>query len=191
MTVGGSSIVDAVLSSKRSKSAKKILDDYNSIINELKVECLEIGQVLSKNSSNMETEFKPWCNFWNKMVHGLSSAKTSWNSIVNPILNSLKLASFGEDIATAGLRGASVAGRAFTLIGGGIGLILMPIDIYVLVDSAIDVHKNNPHNVSMQIRNIADKIKKECPSDQEIDNMIEATFNRRTISDREVYQTIH
>lgn len=59
ITAGGSSVVESVLSSTRRKSAQKILDDYNSNIKEIRCECLEIGEILSKNSNNMETEFRP------------------------------------------------------------------------------------------------------------------------------------
>ncbi|VDI12384.1 apolipoprotein L [Mytilus galloprovincialis] len=132
ITAGGSSVVESVPSSTRRKSAQKILDDYNSNIKEIRCECLEIGEILSKNSNNMETEFRPWCTFWNKLVLGASSiTHISWNTIANPILNSLKLASVGEDVAAAGLRGASVAERAFTIVGGGVGILLMPLDIYI------------------------------------------------------------
>lgn len=159
------------------------MDDYNSNIKEIRCECLEIGEILNKQSSNMEIEFRPWCMFWNKMVLGASSiTQISWNTIANPILNSLKLASVGEDVAAAGLRGVSMAGRAFTIVGGTVGIIMMPLDIYTLVKSAMDLHKKTPHNISSEIRNIVDKLNKEIPSVQEIDTMIEATFNRRTMS---------
>lgn len=192
ITAGGSSVVESVLSSTRRKSAQKILDDYNSNIKEIRCECLEIGEILSKNSNNMETEFRPWCTFWNKLVLGASSiTHISWNTIANPILNSLKLASDGEDVAAAGLRGASVAERAFTIVGSGVGILLMPLDIYILVKSSIDLHKETPHNISLEIRNIVDKLNKESPSDQEIETMIEATFNRGTMSACRAYQIIN
>ncbi|CAG2214799.1 unnamed protein product [Mytilus edulis] len=188
ITVGGSSIVDTVLSSK---NAKKIFNEYNTTMDEVKEECIEIGKILNNSSNNMATEYKTWCSFWSKLALGVTATSAgSWSAIVNPIIKSLRLASVGEDVAAAGFRGISVAGRAFTFAGGVMGILLLPLDIYTLVDSSVDVHNKNPHKVSIKIRKICSKIKADFLTDEEIQHMIHDTFSRRPILVREAYNQI-
>ncbi|CAC5423580.1 unnamed protein product [Mytilus coruscus] len=185
-TVGGSMITDAVLSIKRRKSAQDILDEYNTIIKELTDECIEIGQLMEKKNVNME-DCEHWIAFWKKLVIGGGSTTkcVTWNVIKTTISTSLKISAANADEAiAAGARAGTTAfkalgttaGRTIHIAGGVVGIILMPLDIYTLVDSALTIHKNKTHKVSSQIRKWADEIDNLGPTKDEIDTMIDKTF---------------
>ena len=70
----------------------------------------------------------------------------------------------------------SATGRALHVAGGVFGILLLPFDIYILVDSSIDVHKTNPHKTSEKVREMAAKIKAGRPTQEDIDRMMEETL---------------
>ncbi|CAC5416890.1 APOL [Mytilus coruscus] len=182
---GGLTVFDWYQSRKSRKTVTKVLDKYNKALHQLKIDCLEIGSILNTNSTNMETENQSWCKFWSNFFLGTSTtSRISWNAIANPILLSFRLASAAEDAATLTVRGLMMAGTA-PVIGSIVGICMIPFDIGVLVNAAIDVHKQNPHRDSNGIRNLAVKLNNNNPTDQDIENMIEATFQPRTIQNRE------
>jgi voltage-gated potassium channel Kch len=76
-----------------------------------------------------------------------------WNVIGSTILDSLRIASYVDDVMSTGATVTTTAfktigsttGRALHVAGGVFGILLLPIDIHTLVASSIDVHKTNPH----------------------------------------------
>lgn len=191
LTVGGSVATDAILSRKRKTSAEEVLKRYNEIMKECKEECLEIGFMLQDKAnqlhSSLTERFPHWYNFWDRLITGTSqiSKSTGWDSIAKTISASMRIVTSFDDLAANGIRiGGSLfkamgpAARGLHIAGGIVGILLIPLDIFTLVDSAIDVHKKNQHKISSSIRSIAKKIKEECPTKAEIETMIAETITR-------------
>lgn len=184
-TVSGSVITDAVLSRKRRKAAEEILNKYKSRVDVLKTECIDIGNHLSQYG-NIDEEFPSWVGFWAKLVLGTTTTGEipAWDIVARTVLNSIRIVAYTDDVILAGARAGatafktigSTAGRGLHIAGGVFGILLLPVDIYTLVDSSIDVHRSSPHKVSENIRGLAEQIKKECPSKKEIDYMIAKTI---------------
>ncbi|CAC5361450.1 unnamed protein product [Mytilus coruscus] len=192
-TLGGSVATDAILSRNRKKAAEEIIKKYNEKMKAWKMECLEIGNKLKEKaeqsdcSSSIEQTFPHWIKFWVTLVLGTGQAakSTGWDIIAKSILTSLRIATAFDDVALNGARigGGLVkalgpAARGLHIAGGIVGILLIPLDVYTLVDSAIDVHKKNPHKVSSAIRGIGQKIQEECPTKTEIETMIRETSDR-------------
>ncbi|VDI41901.1 Hypothetical predicted protein [Mytilus galloprovincialis] len=189
ITVGGSMITDAVLSKQRRESAKAILDKYNDLVEIIKEECIEIGEMLKEKDEKME-QFPDWVDFWSKLTFGACTTTKSvtWDILAKTILASLRItASYADDALAVGARAGasafrtigSTAGQGLHIAGGVVGILVMPLDIYTLVDSAIDIHKNNPHKVSNKIREWADHIDKPCPTKWDIEVMMDKTFEQQ------------
>ncbi|XP_063404599.1 uncharacterized protein LOC134688062 [Mytilus trossulus] len=193
VTLGGSAATDAILSRNRKKAAEEIIKRYNEKMKAWKTECLEIGNTLKEkakqadSSSSMEETFPHWIKFWVKLVFGTGQAvkSTGWDIIAKTILTSLRIATTFDDVALNGVRiGGGLfkafgpAARGLHIAGGIVGILLIPLDVYTLVDSAIDVHKKNSHKISSAIREFAKKIQEECPNKTEIETMIRETSNQ-------------
>lgn len=141
----------------------------------------------SNPDSGMEEAFPHWLKFWAKLVLGTGQAvkSTSWDIIAKTILMSLRIVTSFDDLALNGVRIGgglfkvlSPAARGLHIAGGIVGILLISLDLFTMVDSAIDVHKKNPHKISSAIREFAKMIEEECPSKTEIEKMIEDTSNR-------------
>jgi len=183
IVVSGSQITDAVLSKKRRSSAENILKKYKSRVEFLMKECVEIGTLL-QDYGDIDEDFPSWVSFWTKIAFnsGTGLKSIGWDIIGRTVFNSLKIASFADDAVSTGAKVATTAfktmgatGKALHVAGGVFGILLLPIDIYTLVDSSIDVHKTNPHETSKKIREMAAKIKAERPTKEDIDGMVEET----------------
>ncbi|CAC5387502.1 unnamed protein product [Mytilus coruscus] len=169
ITVGTSVATDAILSRKRKTQAEEVLKKYNDKKKVWKRECLEIG---------MEEAFPHWLKFWAKVVvgTGVAAKSTGWDIIAKTILTSLRIATTFDDLAINGVRIGgglfkvlSPAARGLHVAGGIVGILLIPLDVYTMVDSAIDVHKKNPHKISSAIKDFAKKLEEECPTKNEIE----------------------
>lgn len=189
ITVGGSMITDAMLSKQRRESAQAILDKYNELVEIIKEECIEIGEMLKEKDGNME-QYPHWMDFWSKLAFGAGTTTKciTWDILAKTILASLRItASYADDALAVGARAGasafrtigSTAGQGLHIAGGVVGILVMPLDIYTLVDSAIDIHKNNPHKVSSKIREWADHIDKSCPTKWDIEVMMDQTFQQQ------------
>lgn len=182
-------ITDAMLSKQRRESAQAILDKYNELVEIIKEECIEIGEMLKEKDGNME-QYPHWMDFWSKLAFGAGTTTKciTWDILAKTILASLRItASYADDALAVGARAGasafrtigSTAGQGLHIAGGVVGILVMPLDIYTLVDSAIDIHKNNPHKVSSKIREWADHIDKSCPTKWDIEVMMDQTFQQQ------------
>lgn len=184
---------DAILSRKRKQRAEEILQKYNAKMGAWKKECVEIGKKLeekleqSNGHVSMENGFPHWFKFWFDLVIGTgqTAKSTGWDIIGKTILTSLRIVTSFDDAAFSGVRvGASLfktlgtTARGLHIAGGVIGIALIPLDIYTLVDSAVGVYKKKPHKTADGIRQIAERIEKACPSKNEIETMIRETSNK-------------
>lgn len=101
-----------------------------------------------------------------KLAWGVGGAGKSigWNMVYNSIRTGIQIArGVSEGGAEAGVRAFQVAGRTSVHVAGGlVGILLMPLDIYTLVDSAIDLHKDSPHKVAAGIRKVIKELEKDC-----------------------------
>lgn len=182
IVISGSQITDAVLSKKRRSSAENIVKKYKSRVEFLMKECVEIGTLL-QDYGDIDADFPSWVRFWGNiaLISGIKSA--GWNVIGSTILDSLRIASYVDDVMSTGAAVTTTAfktigsttGRALHVAGGVFGILLLPIDIHTLIVSSIDVHKTNPHKTSEKIREMAAKIKAKCPTREDIDGMVEET----------------
>ncbi|CAC5364667.1 unnamed protein product [Mytilus coruscus] len=185
-TVGGSYIADNVLSKKAKTNAEVALATYSSEIKYIKEKCLELGQKL-KDIGTLEKKFPEWVRFWMFFAHGQSSniSKFNWTTTEGLIHTSItdveSAAIFVGGGGGAGIRitGAAlrVTGTSLDVASGIIGALVIPVDIYTLVDSAIDVHKKNKHKTSQLIYDISKAIKDEIPTKENIKEMIKCTTN--------------
>jgi len=187
IVMSGSQITDAVLSKNRRTSAENILKNYKSRVEFLVKECIAIGTLL-QDYGDIDEDFPSWVSFWAKIAinTGTGIKNIGWDVIGRTIFNSLRIASYADDVMSTGAAVATTAfktigsttGRALHVAGGVFGILFLPIDIYTLVDSSIDVHKTNPHATSTKIREMAANIKAECPTIENIDRMVEETVTK-------------
>ncbi|XP_052074755.1 uncharacterized protein LOC127712401 [Mytilus californianus] len=193
LTVGGSVATDAFLSRKRKQAAEELIKKYNKKLDEVKNKYLIIHVELQKIAeltnlgSCIEEVFPHWIKFWWNLVKGAGQAGwgTGASIIYTTIKSSFQLATVLDDAAITGLRiGGGVfktfgtVGRVFHVAGGVAGIVFLPLDIFTMVDSAIDVHKKNPHEVSSAMRKLAKKIEEECPTKDSIKTMIAETLRQ-------------
>lgn len=173
------------------KSAELFIEKYNENTAEVKTKCLNIFDKLnykakqSNPESCMEEIFPHWITFWWNLVRGTGQAGvgTGANMIYTTIKSSFQLVATFDDAAITGLtvgggifRTLSTAWKSLHIVGAVVGILLIPLDIFTMVDSAIDVHKKNKYEVSVAIRNLAKQIEEECPTKDQIQIMIDETL---------------
>lgn len=186
LVVAGSQITDAVLAKNRKYTADEILQKYKSRIESMMKECIEIGTLL-QDHGDVDTYFPEWVSFWSQIVmnSGNGIKKVAWDIIGRTVTSYLKLAvkadqvvqSGGTVAATAFKTIGSTAGKSLHVAGGLLGMVVLPFDIYTLVDSSIDVHKGNPHETSNKIREMVAQIKTGRPTKADIDKMVRETVS--------------
>ena len=182
--VSGLQITDAVLSKQRRSSAEEILQKYKSHVQLMMTECIEIGALLT-GCGNVDDDFPLWVSFWANIVFnsGFGVKKIAWNIVGRTVRSYMRVVasvdnavSTGAAVATTAFKTiGSATGKAAHVVGGVVGMLLLPYDIYALVDSSIDVHQGNPHKISGKIREMAAKIKKERPNKKDIERMVKVT----------------
>ena len=185
--VSGSQITDAVLSKQRRSSSEIILQKYKSRVQLLMTECIEIGALL-EGCGNVDEDFSLWVAFWATLVvrSGSGVKKIAWDIIGRTVTSSMRIAAAADNAVSTGAAVTTTAfkaigstvGKAMHVTGGVLGLLFLPIDIYTLVDSSIDVHKDNSHKISKKIREMAAKMKKERPTKNDIDRMVKETVDK-------------
>lgn len=185
--VSGSQITDAVLSKQRRSSSEIILQKYKSRVQLLMTECIEIGALL-EDCGNVDEDFSLWVAFWATLVvrSGSGVKKIAWDIIGRTVTSSMRIAAAADNAVSTGAAVTTTAfkaigstvGKAIHVTGGVLGLLFLPIDIYTLVDSSIDVHKDNSHKISKKIREMAAKMKKERPTKNDIDRMVKETVDK-------------
>lgn len=197
ITVGGSVATDAILSRIRKKSAEELIQKYNEKTKEWKEVWLSISMRLQNRAAeqfdlgideDMARAFPHWLNFWGDLFHGTGQAglSVSWSIIYTTIKSSFRLVATLDDAALNGLkiggglfRTFGTAGaRGLHIAGGVFSILVIPLDIYTMVKSSIDVHKKNPHKTSSAMRKMAETIKEECPTKEKIQSMIQETLNQ-------------
>ncbi|VDH97389.1 Hypothetical predicted protein [Mytilus galloprovincialis] len=158
------------------KSAQSTLDEYNKLVETIKKECIQIGDLLKEEDLKME-HCKHWIAFWKTLIFGsgTTSKCVTWNIIHEAINNSFQISvAHADDFLAAGARTGttafkalgSTAARSGHVVGGVEGLLFIALDIKTLVSSAMVLLKNKPHKVSKQIRS----------TKEAVDIMIEKTF---------------
>ena len=182
--VGGSEITDFVLSTQKRSSAEIILQKYKSRVELLMTECIEIGKLL-EGCGNIDEDFSSWVAFWGNIVvsSGLAAMGITWDIVGSSIARYMQVAasadkavSTGAAVATTAFKTiGSTAGKAVHVVGGVIGVLLLPYDIYTLVNSSIDFYQDNRHEISEKIREMAAKMKKELPTKKDINRMVKVT----------------
>ena len=182
VVISGSQITDAVLSKNRRISAEIIMRTYRFQVEFLINDAVEIGAFL-QNHADIDVNFPLWVTFWGNiaMISASGIRNAGWNVIGRTILNSLRLASYADDVITTGAAVTTTAfktigsttGRALHIAGGVFGILLLPIDIHTFVASSIDVHKSNPHKISRKIREMAATIRERSPAREDIDAMVD------------------
>lgn len=186
VTVGGSLIVDNVLSKKTKTKAQAQLTVYSNYIVTIKKTCLDLSLQLG-NTKKLEDQFPDWVRFWAYFTHGQDPnvSENQWTETQQLLenLDTFTAAArfvIGEGMGT-GVRIAGAAvrvtGTSLHLISGVIGALMIPLDIFTIVDSAIDLHKKNKHKTAKLIIQLSETIRKELPTEKDIKNMIKHTIN--------------
>lgn len=187
-TVGGSVIVDSGIANDFKKQAFEILENYDKASENIKSRCLELS-VNMKKIGEVNKYFPEWVNFWCSIVHGKKESENAtynWEETLDVIEDSLlnrKAAAriLGEGVGT-GIRIAGAAVRttetSLHVASGIIGALMIPLDIHTLVTSAINVHKNNKHEISKMITEKSKAIEKKLPKEENIKRMIKRTLSR-------------
>ena len=182
--MGIAQLVDFIHSSRRFKVAEKAINEYKNLNASLKEKILDVGAELEL-LGNINTDFKDWMKLIGKLVLGSGGALKGigWNVIGNTILTATDIAQ-GITLggSKAGLTAFRTAGtctaRAATHIASGVvGILLIPLDIYTLVDTSIIMHKKKPHTVAEEIRTMAGILYVDCPTRLEVDTAIENTLD--------------
>ena len=185
-TIGGADIGDFIRSRTARKSTKLLFDEYNSLVEQVKSEFAKINPRLA-DLGKMETNFPGWVQFWGKLVLGSYGAAKGlgWDVVAKTIMNSRTIVSCADDAARIGattgkafFQTLSTAGKGLHILGGIMGIVFMPLDIYTLVDSSKNEHNRNPHKVSKVIRQHAKELAEKCPAKDDINKMINETINK-------------
>ncbi|KAH3860605.1 hypothetical protein DPMN_023515 [Dreissena polymorpha] len=82
----------------------------------------------------------------------------------------------GARASVAGVQGARAVGRGLYIAGGVFGIALIHVDVYTLVNSAIETADGTMPDLSKDIYALADELMKQCLNDAEINQMIEDTI---------------
>ncbi|CAC5364672.1 unnamed protein product [Mytilus coruscus] len=158
-TVGGSLIADNVLSKRTKGRADAVLGTYSAATKSVKRKCLELNKKLSYFGP-LEDQFKDWVSFWKYFVHEQESKpeECDWIETVKLITTNVE--------------------SAARFVGEG---LMIPLNVYTLVDSAIDVHKKNKHETLHLIINISRTVIEDLPTVEKITKMIRSTLKNMPV----------
>jgi hypothetical protein len=139
-------------------------------------ECVKIDTLL-QNYGYIDPNFPSWVKLRGTVVLLSGIKSVGWNVIGSTICNSLRIASYVDDVMSTGAAATTTAFktigtttfRALHIAGGVAGIAFIGVDIYTLIDASIDVFKTNPHKTSEAIREIAAQIKAKCPTREDIE----------------------
>ncbi|XP_027055142.1 uncharacterized protein LOC113682186 [Pocillopora damicornis] len=73
--------------------------------------------------------------------------------------------------------GAAAGAGAANLVGGVAGAVLLPLDIYLLVKSSLEVHRGSTTQVVDHIRKLLGEL--ECPEEEEIQEMVRKFITKK------------
>ena len=73
--------------------------------------------------------------------------------------------------------GAGAGAGAANLVGGVAGAVLLPLDIYLLVKSSLEVHRGSTTQVVDHIRKLLGEL--ECPEEEEIQEMVRKFITKK------------
>ena len=73
--------------------------------------------------------------------------------------------------------GAAAGAGAAKLVGGVAGAVLLPLDIYLLVKSSLEVHRGSTTQVVDDIRKLLGEL--ECPEEEEIQEMVRKFITKK------------
>ena len=73
--------------------------------------------------------------------------------------------------------GAAAGAGAANLVGGVAGAVLLPLDIYLLVKSSLEVHRGSTTQVVDDIRKLLGELK--CPEEEEIQEMVQKFITKK------------
>ena len=86
-------------------------------------------------------------------------------------------AAAGAFARAGGLVRAGAAAGAANLVGGVAGAVLLPLDIYLLVKSSLEVHRGSTTQVVDDIRKLLGEL--ECPEEEEIQEMVQKFITKK------------
>lgn len=170
--VGIARITDAICNSKRGREANNAIERYNRHIQTIQEKARDIGEELTR-IGEIDTDFASWVLAYGSASTGLG---IGWRLIVNTILRGLDVAEgigrTGLEAGVTAFRALGTVGKVFHIGGGVAGIIFLPVDIYTLVDSSIDIHKDNKHKVSRNIRSTISTLRESSPTKESVDTFI-------------------
>lgn len=146
---------------------------------------MDLSRQLGKFNT-LEQDYPDWVRFWTCFARGQDSdsSEFSWEQtekLLTSELDNLDSAArfvIGEGVGS-GVRIAGAAvrvtGTSLHVISGVIGALMIPLDIFTIVDSAIDLHKKNKHETSKLIIQISQTLSAELPTKESIQEMIRST----------------
>ncbi|XP_060570676.1 uncharacterized protein LOC132728966 isoform X1 [Ruditapes philippinarum] len=184
IVTGGASIADAVKSSKARTKAKAELDKCNTAFNEILMKCNRVSTQL-ENVGNIDINFPVWCSFWGNLMLGTGRTLSGfgWQMVASTVLNAIRLGravDIASDVTSAVVpvfRTLGNAAKGLHIAGGVVSAVFLPIDIGFLVYNSIELHKDESHDESKKIREAVAKLQNRCPSEQDIDEMIDSCIN--------------
>jgi hypothetical protein len=173
-----------VKSKEASKKAEAQLEECNTAFNEILKKCNDLSTQL-ETFGDINIIFPSWISFWGNLM--LGSGKTlsglGWQMVGSTVLNAIRLGKtvdIASDVtSTVGpvFRTLGNTARGFHIAGGVISAVFLPIDIGFLVYDSIKLHRNEAHAESEKIRKAVAALQKRCPSEEDIDEMIDACIN--------------
>lgn len=189
VTVAGSSIADAVKSSVIGKRADAAVNELNEIRENLVKDCKTLSERMG-SSEYIEAHCPCWVDFWGKLIFGATNIQWQLTmTVVNSVMNGLRIADLSADIARAGgtvlFRLLGPAARGLHIAGGVFGALLLPLDIFTLVDSGMELHKarkgkgkkKSAHKVSAKIRETAEALTNACPKEEDIEKLLSEVYS--------------
>lgn len=178
-----SKIVEVIHSCTKFKEAEKALKEYDKLRGKIQQSCKNIGKDLER-FGDVNNNFPGWVSITKRLVFGVNAIgkKIGWNVIANFLrVDIAKGISMGRekfgDIA-AHVIGRNALGAAGQVVGNIAGVLKLPLNIFLLVNSAKEHSKNNPYQIAVEIRKLAKTLEIESPLMTEVEEHLEGVLER-------------
>ena len=165
--------------------AKLELNEVQGVIDEDKEACTQLQEtldILGTFISDFREKESDGFEFLHNLAGGGST--TSTEEKIDFFARFFRVfsgaASVGAGVFAAGAfaRAGGLAGAgAANLVGGVAGAVLLPLDIYLLVKSSLDVHRGSTTQAVDDIRKLLGEL--ECPEEEEIQEMVRKFITKK------------
>lgn len=174
LTAAGAGITKHFLNKKIYNSAQQAVDQDQELTMEL-LSCLERLEIQNQFIRENEHLFKSLKEKLLLVFNVLGSVKSIFKNLVADFVVTAKIATNAADLAADGVstlfRSLPKVGRVFHIGGFVVGMALVPLDLYTLVSSSVNLHKGNTSEAETKIRGIVNDMM--CPEEAELSDILD------------------